>query len=75
LGFKARYGAWLIVISLVPITIAEPMMRQMLQIDFFMHKLALLGQKSDPEKRLPHLVHDKVFPIASSLHTIVLNFF
>jgi putative oxidoreductase len=50
LGFKARYGAWLIVIFLVPVTlmmhnywtVTEPMMRQMQQINF-MKNLAMLG--------------------------------
>lgn len=50
LGFKARYGAWLIVIFLVPVTlmihnywtVAEPMMRQMQQVNF-MKNLAMLG--------------------------------
>jgi len=50
LGFKARYGAWLIVIFLVPVTfmihdfwtVADPMMRQMQQINF-MKNLAMLG--------------------------------
>ncbi len=50
LGFKAQYGAWLIVIFLVPVTfmmhdfwtVADPMMRQMQQINFEKN-LALLG--------------------------------
>jgi putative oxidoreductase len=50
LGFKARYGAWLIVIFLVPVTfmihdfwtVSDPMMRQMQQINF-MKNLAMLG--------------------------------
>ncbi len=50
LGFKAKYGAWLIVIFLVPVTfmihdfwtVTEPMMRQMQQIHF-MKNLAMLG--------------------------------
>jgi putative oxidoreductase len=50
LGFKTRYGAWLIVIFLVPVTImmhnywtvTEPMMRQVQQINF-MKNLAMLG--------------------------------
>ena len=50
LGFKARYGAWLIVIFLVPVTlmmhnfwtVAEQMMRQMQQINF-MKNISMLG--------------------------------
>lgn len=50
LGFKAKYGAWLIVIFLVPVTfmihdfwtVSDPMMRQMQQINF-MKNLAMLG--------------------------------
>jgi len=50
LGFKAKYGAWLIVLFLVPVTImihdfwtvTEPMMRQMQQINF-MKNLSMLG--------------------------------
>lgn len=49
-GFKARYGAWLIVIFLVPVTfmihnfwtVTEPMMRQMQQINFTKN-LSMLG--------------------------------
>lgn len=49
-GFKARYGAWLIVIFLVPVTfmmhnfwtVAEPMMRQMQQTNF-MKNISMLG--------------------------------
>ncbi len=50
LGFKAKHGAWLIVIFLVPVTfmihnfwtVTEPMMRQMQQINF-MKNLSMLG--------------------------------
>lgn len=50
LGFKAKYGAWLIVLFLVPITfmihdywtVADPMMRQMQQINF-MKNLSMIG--------------------------------
>jgi putative oxidoreductase len=50
LGFKAKYGAWLIVIFLVPITfmihnywtVADPMMRSMQQINF-MKNLSMIG--------------------------------
>jgi putative oxidoreductase len=50
LGFKARWGAWLIVLFLVPVTfmmhnfwaIDDPMMRQM-QMSMFMKNLSMLG--------------------------------
>lgn len=50
LGFKAKYGAWLIVIFLVPVSImihgfwgySDPMQAQMQQIHF-MKNLAMLG--------------------------------
>lgn len=50
LGFRARWGAWLIVLFLVPVTlmmhdfwtISDPMMRQM-QMSMFMKNLAMLG--------------------------------
>ncbi len=50
LGYKAKYGGWLIVIFLVPVTfmmhnfwtVTEPMMRQMQQINF-MKNLSMLG--------------------------------
>jgi putative oxidoreductase len=50
LGFKAKYGAWLIVLFLVPVTftihnfwaVADPMMRQIQQINFMMN-LSMLG--------------------------------
>ncbi len=50
LGYKARYGAWLLVIFLVPVTLTMhrfwgPMDPQLLQIEqiMFMKNLALLG--------------------------------
>jgi putative oxidoreductase len=50
LGYKAKMGAWLIVISLVPVTlmmhnfwaISDPMMRQM-QMTMFLKNLSMLG--------------------------------
>jgi len=49
LGYKARYGAWLLVIFLVPVTymhkfwtISDPMMYDMQQA-MFMKNIALLG--------------------------------
>jgi len=50
LGYKAKYGAWLIVLFLVPVTImmhnfwavTDPMMRQMQNINF-MKNLSMLG--------------------------------
>jgi len=50
LGFKARWGAWLIVLFLVPVTfmmhnfwaINDPMQRQM-QMSMFMKNLSMLG--------------------------------
>jgi putative oxidoreductase len=50
LGYKAKWGAWLLVIFLVPVTImmhnfwavTDPMMKQM-QMAFFMKNFALLG--------------------------------
>jgi putative oxidoreductase len=50
LGFRARVGAWLLVVFLVPVTlfmhrfwgVADPMMAQMQQVNF-MKNLALLG--------------------------------
>jgi putative oxidoreductase len=50
LGYKARVGAWLIVLFLVPVTlmmhdfwtIPDPMMRQM-QMAMFMKNLSMLG--------------------------------
>ena len=49
-GFKARYGAWLLVIFLVPVTlmmhnfwaVKDPMMAQMQQI-MFMKNVSMLG--------------------------------
>ena len=49
-GYKARYGAWLIVLFLVPVTvlmhnfwtITEPMAKSMQQI-MFMKNLSMLG--------------------------------
>jgi putative oxidoreductase len=49
-GFKAKIGAWLIVLFLVPVTLAmhnfwaveDPMMHQM-QMAMFMKNLAMLG--------------------------------
>lgn len=50
LGYKARWGAWLIVLFLVPVTpmmhnfwaVPDPMMRQM-QMANFMKNLSMLG--------------------------------
>ena len=50
LGYRTRWGAWLIVLFLVPVTImmhafwneSDPMMRQMQMVNF-MKNLALLG--------------------------------
>ncbi len=50
LGFKARYGAWLIVIFLVPVTfmihnfwtVADPMARQMQYLNFIKN-VSMLG--------------------------------
>jgi len=50
LGYKARWGAWLIVVFLVPVTImmhnfwtiTDPMMRQM-QMVMFMKNISMLG--------------------------------
>lgn len=50
LGYKARYGAWLLVVFLVPVTLAlhpfwsqtDPMMQQ-LHMAMFMKNLALIG--------------------------------
>jgi putative oxidoreductase len=50
LGYKARWGAWLIVLFLVPVTlmmhnfwtVKEPMMRQM-QMAMFMKNISILG--------------------------------
>lgn len=50
LGFKAKYGAWLIVLFLLPITflmhdfwnVADPMGRMMQQVNF-MKNLSMLG--------------------------------
>jgi putative oxidoreductase len=50
LGYKARWGAWLIVLFLVPVTIvmhafwkiADPQMAQMEQVNFFKN-VSLLG--------------------------------
>ena len=50
LGYKARLGAWAIVLFLVPVTftlhkfwaVADPMMAQMQQV-MFMKNLAILG--------------------------------
>jgi len=50
LGYKARIGAWLIVIFLIPVTllmhnfwtVTDPMMRQM-QHSMFMKNLSMLG--------------------------------
>lgn len=50
LGYKARWGAWLIVLFLVPVTfmmhnfwtITDPMMRQM-QMAMFMKNISMLG--------------------------------
>jgi putative oxidoreductase len=50
LGYKAKLGAWLIVLFLVPVTfmmhnfwtIADPMMRQM-QMAMFMKNISMLG--------------------------------
>ncbi len=50
LGFKAKYGAWLIVIFLVPVTlmihnfwtVAEPMARQMQYLNFIKN-ISMLG--------------------------------
>jgi putative oxidoreductase len=50
LGYKAKLGAWLIVLFLVPVTImmhnfwtiADPMMKQM-QMAMFMKNLSMLG--------------------------------
>jgi len=50
LGFKAKIGAWLIVIFLIPVTfmmhkfwtVSDPMMMQM-QMAMFMKNMALLG--------------------------------
>lgn len=50
LGYKARWGAWLIVLFLVPVTlmmhnfwtISDPMMRQM-QMAMFMKNISMLG--------------------------------
>lgn len=50
LGYKVKYGAWLIVIFLVPVTVAlhkfwgitDPMQQQM-QMAMFMKNVALLG--------------------------------
>lgn len=50
LGYKARFGAWLIVLFLVPVTlmmhnfwtVTDPMMRQM-QMAMFMKNISMLG--------------------------------
>jgi putative oxidoreductase len=50
LGYKAKWGAWLIVIFLIPVTlmihnfwtITDPMMRQMQQVNF-MKNISMLG--------------------------------
>jgi putative oxidoreductase len=50
LGYKAKLGAWLLVLFLVPVTftmhafwaVADPMMRQ-IQIAMFMKNLSMLG--------------------------------
>jgi putative oxidoreductase len=50
LGFKARWGAWLIVIFLIPVTfmmhdywnVTDPMMKQM-QMAMFMKNISMLG--------------------------------
>jgi len=50
LGFKARLGAWLIILFLIPVTlmmhnfwtITDPMMRQM-QMAMFMKNISMLG--------------------------------
>jgi putative oxidoreductase len=50
LGYKARIGAWLLVLFLVPVTfmmhafwsVADPMMRQ-LQMAMFMKNISMLG--------------------------------
>ena len=50
LGYKAKLGAWLLVLFLVPVTfmmhnfwsVTDPMMAQM-QMGFFMKNLAMLG--------------------------------
>jgi putative oxidoreductase len=50
LGYKARWGAWMIVLFLVPVTlmmhnfwtVQEPMMRQM-QMAMFMKNISMLG--------------------------------
>lgn len=50
IGLKARWGAWLIVLFLVPVTllmhnfwdVSDPMMRQM-QMSMFMKNMSMLG--------------------------------
>lgn len=50
LGYKAKYGAWLLVLFLVPVTfmmhrfwgVADPMMAMMQQVNF-MKNIAMLG--------------------------------
>jgi putative oxidoreductase len=50
IGFKARWGAWLIIVFLIPVTLmmhnfwtlGDPMMRQM-QMAMFMKNISMLG--------------------------------